>query len=224
MRVSLNEIMTLAERAARGAGATPGADTEAGRHAAWLEGHGLPALAPMAASLGRGPAVLEARAGAVDLADASLVFHAGALIDLAVARAAEGAPGLVARAARDPLFLVAAAARFAEAGLALAIGWGDAGARLGADGGLALHGGSVQALAPAGAGDVAVVVGPAPAFPPLLFDGRALDRRWRRAVAAGVEADDATLDVLHGYARRTYVPASALSRSRGAGAEVDDSA
>lgn len=38
----------------------------------------------------------------------------------------------------------------------------------------------------------------------------------------GVEVEDAVYDGLNEFARNTLVPASALSRSRGAGAEVDD--
>ncbi|MBM3583637.1 MAG: DUF3726 domain-containing protein [Alphaproteobacteria bacterium] len=222
MHVSLNEIATTVERAARGAGATAGVDTEAGAAATWLEARGLPALDPLAAALKHGPArglVLDD--GRVALADASCAFHAGTLIDLAVARLRSGAGGLKVTDARDPLFLVAAAERFARTGLALTIAWDGAEVRFDAAGALALHG---AVLVPASDVNVDVrVAGPPPRAAATLA-ATALDRRWRDAIARGVDVDPATWTRLRDFARRTYVPASALSRSRGAGAEVDDSA
>lgn len=59
-----------------------------------------------------------------------------------------------------------------------------------------------------------------------LMPGMARANAKARSVAErllnGVEVEDAVYDGLNEFARNTLVPASALSRSRGAGAEVDD--
>ena len=222
MHVSLNEIAATVERAARGAGATAGADVEAGSAVAWLEARGVPALGHLAAALDHGPArSLALDDGRVALAGASCAFHAGALIDMAVARLATGEGGLTVTEARDPQFLVAAADRFAPAGLALTIAWGVGEARFDAAGALAFHG-TVPGPAVAMTVDVRVG-GPGPQASAWL-DAATLDRRRRDAIARGVDVDPAVWARLRDVARRTYVPASAQSRSRGAGAEVDDSA
>lgn len=225
MHVSLNEIERLVERATRAAGAAPGADTEAGRHAAWLEARGLPALRSMAASLGRGPCAGLRDTNAIDLGGASLAFHAGTLMDLAVARGRR----LEITGARDPLFLVAAAVRFA--GRAIRVAWrgdgADAAAALEPHGELRIMAADRGALTPDGPVRVDVILGeraPPTNGPPALAGEPALAAAYARSIARGIEADDGAWRVLTAFAARTYVPASSLSRSRGAGAEVDDSA
>lgn len=214
LRVSLNEIERLVERATRAAGAAPGADTEAGHFAAWLESRGLPGLAPLARALDRGPARALADGDVIDLGGASLVFHAGTLLDLALTRRSAGR-ALELHAARDPLFLLAAAADVPGTWLSWLIDDGGdhvARAAVGPDGPRLAA--ATAALAPEGPVRVRIDFGPTPALEALgLPDG-----------GRGVAVNPDVWRRVGVYAARTYVPASALSRSRGAGAEVDDSA
>ncbi|MDX1575443.1 MAG: DUF3726 domain-containing protein, partial [Kiloniellales bacterium] len=53
MKRSLNEVERICQKAAEGAGAPAGLDTDAAKNAAWLLARGLPALADLAADLTR---------------------------------------------------------------------------------------------------------------------------------------------------------------------------
>lgn len=127
MRRSLNEIDRICRKAAEGAGAPAGLDSDAANGAAWLLAHELPALADLADDLTRFADLAAACrfersdfAGdrVVDAGDKAGAVVAPLLIDLLVARAARGreegrlrVTGLTA-----PLFLLPPAAGHAGPG------------------------------------------------------------------------------------------------------------
>ncbi len=226
MRVSLNEIERLIERAARGAGAPAGTDGDAGAYAAWLEARGLAVLGSLAATLGRGPATAEA-ARALELGGASVAFHAGLVVDLAIARAGTGSRVLRINDLRDPLLALPPAARHARDGVAFRLSWTERGATAPA-GEAVLDGAGSLAVGgqppPGSRFDLLVEVRPTSLATAGSLDHVELERRRARSIRTGVEVDADAWRRLSALAARTYVPASERSRARGAGAEVDDSA
>ena len=117
MRRSLNEVDRICRKAAEGAGAPAGLDSDAANGAAWLLAHGLPALADLADDLTRFADLAaacrferSAFAGdrAVDAKGKAGAVVAPLLIDLLVARAARngGTGRLWVDGLTAPLFLL----------------------------------------------------------------------------------------------------------------------
>ncbi len=190
--LSLNEVETLAAKAARGAGLPWGVAEDAGRSAVWIASHS----GTWAESL---LALLEA-----PLPDApSPLLLAAALADGALATAERVAapvwilPPLLAGPGRcEPVVL--------------RLGDADIRCNPGEDPSSTLPAEALAALA-----EAPVAVRRAEArLPPL---PHALPARWRRSAVAV-----ATLARLEALAARTYVPASDESRLRGAGAGLLD--
>ena len=235
MRVSLNEIEKVCEKAACGAGVPAGADSDIGFGAAWLEARGLPGVTVAARDL----AVFEntrltwqnrgvERCG--DALGSSLLPHASGLIDLAAADAL-GARGelktVTVANARSPLFLLPAALQRLDDGCAFRLAWDspEVVAIADSDNGATIYAGALQSDAAtmlrieAVFGNVDVK---APPSPPLFRDHEALQSRLAASLREGVAVDQTSWDRLQELAARTLVPASAESRRRGAGAEIDD--
>ncbi len=235
MRVSLNEIEKVCEKAACGVGVPAGADSDIGFGAAWLEARGLPGVTVAARDLANFEyaGLTWRNSGAERYGDAqgsSLLPHAGGLIDLAAADAlgARGELKTVTLAnARSPLFLLPAAVQRLEDGCTFRLTWDSPKVAAMADGdtGVTIHGDALLSDA-ATTLRIEAVVGDVdskgPPSPPLLCDHEALESRLAASLREGVAVDQASWDRLQELAARTLVPASGESRRRGAGAEIDD--
>ena len=247
MMVSLNEIQRQGEKAACGAGVPAGADADAGAAVSWLEGRSLPGLAALARDLPRvdgkadaatlNPAKDAMDRHSADLAGDSLVFCAGALIDLAVAEACRS-PGHAARIeianGRSPIFLLPLAVARLGQGFAFEVRWRAAeGAEpivvlADATSGLRIHGPSEAALDQGEPSDISIACEIAEALdrdgagPPALHSQLELNRRYADAVSKCVAVDAEAWAVLSRFAKRTLVPATTESRERGAGASASD--
>lgn len=190
--LSLNEVATLAAKAARGAGLTWGAAEDAGRAAVWLARH-LGAWADQLIALLENPPP----------ADQSPLLLAGPLADGALAEAASmAAPIWVA-----PLVLLGPGR---VGPLALRLGIAKIHANPGEIPSASLPAAALASLPP---GDVSLRRSPT-RLPPLAHP---LPVRFRRgSVSLGALAR------LEALAALTYVPASDDSRLRGAGAGLLD--
>ncbi len=234
MRASQFEIYRLVQRAMEALGAGYGVDRDAARMVAWLEARGLPGLAAFARDLPvleRGlpaPVLTRQSAGSlrIDGGNGSALAFAGAAMDLlAVAAAANGSARLACRCT-SPLFLIPAAVEMAR-GRFLAIGWesGEGAVSVGvnSDGIVSLHAASAPGaalLAPmAGEAQVEMAATPLPApqgLEPALV-AEVLAERYARSLDAGIEVPDALWKRLDALAAKVQVPASSVSRERGAG-------
>ena len=216
MRCSLNEVRTLATKAARGAGLPWGVAEEAGRAACWLEARGLaglPALDGALESLA-GPdwrrcfpvpegAVWRAESGEIDALLAGMTL--ADRIESALPFAADGA--LVLARVRWPLLalpFLAGVSRACGARLAVSLGPQSPVVGIGPDS-VARSGRALEGVAFAEA--VRIEKAADGAMPPSLprLDG-------------GIPVDRGVYLRLDRRAARTYVPESAESRARGAGA------
>ena len=235
MRVSLNEIEKVCEKAACGVGVPAGADSDIGFGAAWLEARGLPGVTVAAHDLAEfeNISLTWRNSDAERYGDAqgsSLLPHAGGLIDLAAADAL-AKPGTLKTVtvanARSPLFLLPAAVQRLDDGCAFRLAWDSPKvvAIADVDGGVTIHADALLSDAVTTLLIEAVVGGAdvkaAPSLP-LLCDHEALESRLAASLREGVSVDQTSWDRLQDLAARTLVPASAESRRRGAGAEIDD--
>lgn len=123
MRRTLNEIHRMCQKAAEGAGAPPGVDTDAADGAVWLAARGLDPLGGLAAALEgmdgqAGNGGLAAAGDTLDAAGKPGALIAPALVDLLASAAM--ADGRTARlrtvGLSAPLFLLPGATRYAEDG------------------------------------------------------------------------------------------------------------
>ena len=123
MRRTLNEIHRICQKAAEGAGAPPGVDTDAADGAVWLAARGLDPLGGLAAALEgmdgqAGNGGLAAAGDTLDAAGKPGALIAPALVDLLASAAM--ADGRTARlrtvGLSAPLFLLPGATRYAEDG------------------------------------------------------------------------------------------------------------
>ena len=235
MRVSLNEIEKVCEKAACGVGVPAGADSDIGMATAWPEARSLPGVAVAARDLAEfdNTGLTWRNSDAERYGDAqgsSLLPHAGGLIDLAAADALgeRGTLKTVTVAnARSPLFLLPAAIQRLEDGCTFRLTWDppEVVAMVGGDSGVTIHGDALLSNAATTLRIEAVVSdvdSKGPPSPPLLCDHEALQSRLAASLREGVAVDQASWDRLQEMAARTLVPASAESRRRGAGAEIDD--
>lgn len=190
--VSLNEIDAMAKKAARGAGYPWGIAEEAGRAMRWLEARGLPGLAALLRHLEDGAT-----------SQTSPLVAGAALSDRAQAIA--GGKSFTASAIQEPLILLPFAAAAADvSNHAIDLGWGHI--RFRAVAGAATLSGKASAIATRSA---TIRAGAASGT----LDGLPLHER-----IAGIAVDQALWAGLDRFAVKTYVPASAASRQKGAGA------
>lgn len=215
MSWSLNEIESLARRAARGAGMSWGLAEEAGKAVRWLAAAGWPGGAALAALLAAEDGA-EAETLRPDPADGRWRARGGllcpiatgaALCDRAAALAMGG--GMTLGPVAQPILLVPYMAWAADAtGAQLRIAWPGATIARGRGETRAAFDGPA-ALAAARAEEVRIGAGAAPG-------GQAITQVWRG------EIGEATAHALSEFARRTYAPATPESRLSGAGAGLTD--
>ena len=211
MICSLNEVQSAALKATRGAGMSWGVAEEAARAARWLEARELPGAAALLALLTRIDAGAKANP-APDIDGASWrgpdgwvsSLHAGiALADLAGEIEDDGA--LIIHDVAEPLlFLPFAATASRICGMPLAVAWPRCEKMM--------SGGDIVGAVPVpelahDAPELEVRVVSAPALSPA-----------PKPEAHGVVIDDSVWSGLDAFAKRTYVPESEESRTRGAGA------
>jgi len=242
MRVSQFEIYRICQRALEGLGAPYGVDRDGAEAAVWLEARGLPGLALLAADLehlakpdafaGMTPPMAAAGGAAeVDAGGRPAVAFLGAAFDflrLLALRSPDGRGRLAIEHCRSPLFLLPAAV--AAAGASLRLAWGDVAAEIGSDslsiwiapGRIAPGRSAAQALGERGPCAVELVCGQGemPAAPgpgPAALSAADLGRAYDRALDEGVAVDDEMWRRLSIAAARVQVPASEVSRLKGAG-------
>ena len=194
--LSLNEVATLAAKAARGAGLTWGAAEDTSRSAAWLARH-LGAWADQLLALLENPPP----------ADQSPLLLAGPLADGALTEAAPMAAPMAAPIWVAPLFLLGPGHC---SPVALRLGIAEIHANPGEIPSASLSACALASLPP---GDVSLRRSPT-RLPPLAHP---LPVRFRRS-----SVSLAALARLEALAALTYVPASDFSRRRGAGAGLLD--
>ncbi len=191
--LSLNEVEGLAQKAARGAGLAWGLADDAGRSARWLAAHGVDWASSLLALLDTSPPP-----------SSCPLLHGCLLADSAAAHAQFTFAHIVAPVwLLPPLFL--AAAQHGQA-FALHIGGIDVG------GMPPLAAAPLPALAALESAQVEARIGGAAPLLPFAFPLA----QGRPRIAAALAAR------LNDYAARTYVPASAQSRARGAGSATRD--
>ncbi|MFQ5773674.1 MAG: DUF3726 domain-containing protein [Kiloniellaceae bacterium] len=248
MIVTLNELERTCQRAMCALGAPAGVDEDAASAAAWLEARGLPALQALVRALDRwggDPTAanltdLSERSDTrrLDAAGRSAAFVAGAIIDIAVAAAAEhgGAATVTVEALADRQFLLPVADRRRSRGWSFRLLWGrrsnrpGAGARVDPDTGIRLFG-DWNSLPVGEASDTTIACRKAPSTARPCASGEALqvtrqaadlDARLAAVLAAGLTVDDDVWRRLATHAKRALVPSSHDSRVRGAGPAASD--
>jgi len=233
MRVSQFEIYRLIQRSMEALGAGYGVDRDAARFVAWLEARGLPGLAAFEQELGRletgMPVPRPIRHGATEIEialDGPAVACAGALLDLASGQVRQsGDMQLRLLGCSAPLYLIPAAV---EADLPLSLAWptprGEVGAVI-AQGNVTLfvkEGVAIEAALLAElAGDVLLrairKASPRRAGVGVALTADSLRQRLDHSLDAGVAVDPALWQRIDRVAARVQVPASTVSRERGAG-------
>lgn len=242
MRQSLSEINSMCQKAAEGAGAPAGLDSDAAYGAVWLLAHGVPVLAGLIGTLERLPEQahgcrfdnwLPAAPDTLDATDKAGALIAPGLIDLLVAASGRRASRLTLLNLSMPLYLLPRAAHYARNGLCfhftLSSGddmqqiievlpegeitvWGSAGH---ADTTGANESYQVKAIC---AQSVADLPAPETAGLSVVIDKTSLTAAYSQALAGGIAIDPALWQRLQQLAARVLVPASEQSRLRGAGA------
>ena len=226
VHVSLSELRTAASRALHGAGAPAGTERDGARSAVWLESRGLRGAAALLSDLRavagtgrRSPCFAGDR---VVLAGRPVLVWGSTLVELAMLEAGttiilEGCP-----APRALLPEAAAQAAGREWHFRLESGASHA---LVASGQMTLD----RSFADLDAADVRLVAtagGPParapPAAPAARLTAAELEARHAASLANGLRLALADWRTIREAAARILVPASERSRSRGAGAEVDD--
>ena len=244
MRVSQFEIYRICQRALEGLGAPYGVDRDGAEAAVWLEARGLPGLALLAGDLehlakpdafaGMTPPMATAGAAELDAAGRPSVAFLGAALDflrLLANQSPDGRGRLAIRDCRSPLFLLPATVAAAGAGARFRLAWGDVAAEIGSDslsiwiapGRIAPGRSAAQALDERGpcAVELACGQGEMPAAPGsgprAALSAVDLGRAYDRALDEGVAVDDGIWRRLSITAARVQVPASEVSRLKGAG-------
>jgi hypothetical protein len=234
MRVSQFEIHRLIQRAMEALGAGYGADRDAARSAAWLEARQLPGLAAFERDLAGLEAALPTprieRRGESEIVIAlngSAIAVAGVLLDLVVGETRRSGQVLLRlRGCTMPLYLIPAAI---EAGLGapLSLAWPTA---LGGVGAVIGGGEATLSLTPATESGAALLAAPtgevvlavpgtvpfSPRLDPVLTPD-ALTQRFDESLSKGIAIDPGLWCRLDKVAARVQVPASTVSRERGAG-------
>ena len=225
VHVSLSELRTAASRALHGAGAPAGAERDGARSAVWLESRGLRGAVTLVSELG---AIAEAgnrppsfAGNRVDLAGGPVLTWGSTLIETAMLAAGAA---IVLAGCRTPRVLLP------EAVVQAGHGWS-----------FRLEAGGCEALVAAGettldrsfaeidAADVRLTAAegspptalrPAPSRSRLVTSE--LEARHAASLARGLRLEPDDWRAIREAAGRILVPATERSRSRGAGAEVDD--
>lgn len=233
MRVSQFEIHRLVQRAMEALGAGYGVDRDAARYVTWLEARGLPGLAAFGQELTRleaglpKPRIEQRSAVEIEIVlDGPAIACAGALLDVAVGQARRSGEVLLRlRGCRGPLLLIPAAV---EASMPLSLDWPTASgeiAAITAQGNATLFAGKEvdvgAALRAEPTGDVLLRIIPKTA--PTRTDvavaltADSLRQRLDDSLNSGIAVDDALWQRIDRVAARVQVPASTVSRERGAG-------
>ena len=225
VHVSLAELRVAASHALEGAGAPSGTERDGARSAVWLESRGLrgaaallPDLRAIAGTRIRPPSFAGHRA---DLAGCPILVWGSILVELAML---EAGASIMLQGCRSPRALLAEAA--AQAGR----GWYF---RLEAEECRALVAGdevlldrSFAELVTADVRLIATPGRPVAGLPPAPSGARLtaadLEARHAASLANGLRLAPRDWGEIRKAAARILVPASERSRSRGAGAEVDD--
>jgi hypothetical protein len=233
MRVSQFEIYRLIQRSMEALGAGYGVDRDAARFVSWLEARGLPGLVMFEQQLARleaglpVPRIEHQSEAEIDVVlDGAAIACAGALLDLAAGRARQsGAVQLRLRGCRAPLYLIPAAA---EADIPLSLTWPTALGEVGA----VMAQGNVTLFSRQGVKIDAALLAEATGDVLLRAIGKTVPRRTGLGVAltadmlrqrldgsfsAGVAVDPALWQRIDRVAGRVQVPATTVSRERGAG-------
>lgn len=239
MQVSQFEIYRICQRALEGLGAPYGIDRDGAAAAVWLEARGMPGLALLAGDLERlerpntfaGLTARMSEAGSAELdADGRpAVAFPGAAVDylvLLALRAPDGRGRLVIEHCRSPLFFLPAAVAVVSAGASLRLAWGDVAVDIRADGlRIQIASGQPWLMALGEAGPLAVKLAydrsatpaaPVPGSKPGPTEAQ-LTLAYDRALQEGVNVDDGLWQRLSAVAARVQVPASEVSRRKGAG-------
>jgi hypothetical protein len=242
MRVSQFEIYRLVQRSLEGLGAGYGVDRDGAKAVAWLEARGLPGLEIFARDLDgleRDWVPPEFRSSGtsrllIDAGGRSAIAFAGAAIDLLKGLAAAGdlPAAMILERCGSPLFLLPFVAAEASHELGFAMTWqspaGGAAIRIPGDGRLGLYLPPNVAMAsilgneaPVDIEILAVAAGatPLPVANGLVqaADEDELARRLELSLDRGVDVDGALWARIDKVAARVQVPASAVSRIKGAG-------
>jgi hypothetical protein len=240
MRVSQFEIYRICQRALEGLGAPYGIDRDGAQAAVWLEARGLPGLALLAGDLAHlaipdafagltPPISATGNAALLEAGGRPAVAFLGGAVDYAMLlalRSPEGRGQLAIQDCRSPLFLLPAAVAAASEGARLHLAW--SGALLGIDPGrLSIHLAPgrdvISILGETGPFAVRLEYAPAgTAFEPAAGLQRVLGENdlaiaFDRALDQGVAVDDGIWQRLSMVAARVQVPASEVSRRKGAG-------
>ena len=226
VHVSLSELRTAAGRALVGLGAPAGTERDGARSAVWLESRGLRGAAALVSDL-RAASATDLRPPEfgsdhpIDFSDCPVLVWGSSLVELAIL---EAGAAVVLERCRSPRALVPEAAAQAERGWRFRILAGGCEALV-ARGAIALD----RPLADLESADVRIVAEPEPAPagpPPPSSSSRLstadLESRHATSLATGLRLDPDDWRTVRRAAARILVPASERSRSRGAGAEVDD--
>ena len=231
VHVSLAELRTAASRALQGAGAPPGTERDGARATVWLESRGLRGAAALVRELpalagggGCRPPVIAGRR--LDLANRPALVWSSTAVELAML---EPGAAILVEGCGTPRALLPEAAAHTSWGWGFALRSGPSEARVEA-GGIVLD----QSFASLGEADVLLVAaahgppsgdagaGVAPSPERARIRGAELEARHAASLARGLRLTPGDWRAIREAAARILVPASDRSRSRGAGAEVDD--
>lgn len=225
VRVSLAELRTAASRALEGAGAPAGTERDGARSVVWLESRGLRGASALVSELhavssspSRRPSVSGHRA---DLTGCPVLVWGSTLIEIAMLEA--GTP-IVLAGCRSPRALLPEAAAQAGTQWHFVLRAGESRALVANDGTTLdrsfadLDTSEVHLVAAAGPPRTGLPPGP----PPSRLTTRELEARHAASLAGGLRLTATDWCAIRKAAARILVPATERSRSRGAGAEVDD--
>ena len=225
VHLSLAELRTAASRALEGAGAPAGSERDGARSAVWLESRGLRGAAALLSDLRTlsGPEIRRPnRTGnRAHVAGCPVLVWGSTLIETAMLEAGDA---ILLEGCRSPRALLPEAAAQADHGWSF---------RLEAGGGGALVAGGETTLdrsfADLDAADVRLIAtegppraGLPPAPPRSRLTMPELEARHGASLARGLRLAPGDWKEIREAAARILVPATERSRSRGAGAEVDD--
>ena len=225
VHVSLAELRTATSRALEGAGVPAGTERDGARSAVWLESRGLRGAAALLSDLRAlsGPEIRRPnRAGnRAHVAGCPILVWGSTLIETAMLEAGEA---IVLVGCRTPRALLPEAAAQADHGWSFQLEAGGCGALV-AGRETTLD----RSFADLDAADVRLIAteGPPPTgLPPIPPRCRLatpeLESRHAASLANGLRLARGDWRAIREAAARILVPATERSRSRGAGAEVDD--
>ena len=225
VHVSLSELRTAAGRALHGAGAPAGTERDGARSVVWLESRGLRGAGALISELGAvtdaGNRLPSFAGNRVNLAGGPVLTWGSTLIETAMLTAGTA---IVLAGCRTPRVLLPEAVVQAGQGWSFRVEAGGCEALVAA-GETTLD----QSFAELDAADVRLTAAQGPpttALPPApprsRLVTRELESRHAASLARGLRLGMDDWRAIREAASRILVPATERSRSRGAGAEVDD--